>query len=287
MINEFYQSVLDDYSPNAKLIKHSPVGGGCINNAVKLETSQGSFFIKWNEASDDKLFLAEAKGLSLLDTNGSIRVPHVFGNGVRENKAYLLLEWIDSGYSSAQFWEEFGTHLATLHQTTFNHFGLDHNNFIGRLPQSNAYHNTWAEFFVVERVEPQLRLASEKHLIDKKTIQGFDALFQRIENLIPVEPSAFLHGDLWSGNFLVDGNSKPVIIDPAVYYGHRETELAFTYLFGGFDHIFYEAYKLHYPLEEGFDQRIDIHNLYPLLVHVNLFGTSYLSGITQTLKRFT
>lgn len=287
MIEQFFHSVLKKHLPNTQLIKHQSVGGGCINNTSRLLTNSESLFIKWNSASTFSMFETEALGLSYLSKANTIPTPTILGDGIIEGHAYLLLEWIEKGHTSMPFWEEFGSGLAQLHKQTSEHFGFNHNNFIGRLHQSNSTHEDWSEFFILERIEPQLKLAFDKKLIDLKIKSSFQILLSNLHNLIPEESPSLLHGDLWSGNFLVNENSKPVLIDPAVYYGHRETELAFTHLFGGFDQQFYTAYQSNFPLESGFEERIDIHNLYPLLVHVNLFGSSYLTGIMQTLKRFT
>ena len=233
------------------------------------------------------MFHAEEKGLNLLSAGSTFSIPASRGSGVMHDRAYLLLDWVEKGRANDSFWEDFGTSLAQLHQNTNAYFGLDHDNFIGKLPQSNTYHDSWYAFFVQERLLPQIKLASDKGLVDHKICNDFERLFPQLPEVIPNELPALLHGDLWSGNFLVGEESNPVLIDPAVYYGHRETELAFTHLFGGFDPLFYQSYASQFPLEQGFEERIAVHNLYPLLVHVNLFGNSYLSGIKQTLRRFT
>lgn len=286
MIQDFFQKVLNKHLPNVELENHHSVGGGCINNAARLQTNFGNYFIKWNTSEEIALFETEAKGLSLLAESSTLKIPRTLGRGKNDGKAYLLLEWIEKGHASGQFWKDFGAGLAHLHQQSAQYFGLDHDNYIGRLPQGNNKHENWYDFFIQERLVPQLKLASANRLIDEKIRKGFDRLLIKLPDLVPEEKPSLLHGDLWSGNFLIDQNSNPVLIDPAVYYGHRETELAFTHLFGGFEQQFYTSYQSCFPLENGFEERIEIHNLYPLLVHVNLFGASYLSGIRQTLKRF-
>jgi len=285
VIDSFFENVLDQYHLGIKLQSYRAVGGGCINQAIQLKTDDGHLFLKYTSASESTMFDAEAKGLQVLMKSSKLKIPEVLGSGTIDGKSYLLLEWIESGHASINFWKIFGDGLAKLHKTTAKHFGLDHSNFIGRLSQSNRYHENWYEFFINERLTPQLKMAHDRGLVDRRILTDFELLFPKLETLIPEEPPALIHGDLWSGNFLTDEHSKPVLIDPAIHYGHRETELAFTHLFGGFDSIFYETYQDCYPLEKGFGERIDIHNLYPLLVHVNLFGTSYLSGIKQTLQR--
>ncbi len=285
MIEDFFRKVLLVVN-NSQLITSVPVGGGCINHAAKLTTGIGSYFIKWNSLEEADLFKKEAKDLSLLREKAEVKIPEVLSHGQEGDKAYLLLEWIDTGYTSNDFWEIFGQKLARMHKCHSADFGLNYNNHIGKLKQSNKQHKSWSDFFISERLEPQLKLASNNRLIDSETLSSFNLLFKELENLIPQEQPSLIHGDLWSGNFLVDQANEPVLIDPAVHFGHRETELSFTHLFGGFDSKFYQAYDEEFPLEPGFEDRIDIHNLYPLLVHVNLFGSSYLSGIKQTLKRF-
>lgn len=286
MIENFFTSVIEHHTQEL-YGSYQHIGGGCINNAARIQTTNRAYFLKWNNANEQKLFAKEAMGLEILRLKSHAKIPKVLGKGVQQGYAYLLLEWVEKGHANASFWEDFGYKLAKMHQNTSEAFGLEHANFIGRLPQSNKWHKEWVDFFVEERLSPQIKMAFENHLIDKSILEKFEVLFNKFSDLIPNEKSSLLHGDLWSGNFIVDESANPVLIDPAVYYGHRETELAFTTLFGGFDTTFYEAYKHEYPLAHGFEDRIDIHNLYPLLVHVNLFGTSYLSGIQQTLKRHT
>jgi len=284
---EFLRNVLATHRPEAALLGYNQVGGGCINNAFQLHTDQGKLFLKENPAVKEDFFTAEAKGLTLLRENCPLKIPTVLGHSVLANTSYLLLEWIDSGHASGQFWEDFGAGLAKLHQTSANHFGLDHDNYIGSLPQANNPHSSWADFFIEERLKPQLGMAAKRSLVDKGILSDFQRLFSKLERLVPDEAPALLHGDLWSGNFMTNEHSQPVLIDPAAHFGHRETEIAFTRLFGGFDTEFYRSYQRRYPLVPGFEERIELHNLYPLLVHVNLFGASYLSGVLQTLKRFT
>jgi fructosamine-3-kinase len=174
--------------------------------------------------------------------------------------------------------------LAKLHEVKSDQYGLDHDNYIGSLAQSNTKHPDWKSFFITERIQPQLKLAMEKGLIDMEMIKQFESFFDHFDDLIPEEPPALLHGDLWNGNYLVSNSGKAALIDPAVYFGHREMDLAMTKLFGGFDAEFYQAYNEKFPLKKGWEKRIPIHNLYPLLVHVNLFGSGYVSQIKLILN---
>lgn len=285
-MNDFIQKVITSHL-NTSLNSFHSVSGGCINNTYQVKTDSGDYFLKWNKRELMEMFRVEKKGLTLLNEHSPIYSPHVIATGEMNNKAYLLTEWIEKGNQSPHFWQDFARSLALQHRVTNDQFGLDHDNFIGSLPQSNTLHTSWHSFFISERLEPQLRMALSKSLIDTGIQKKFDILFNKLDELIPNEQPALLHGDLWSGNFMTNSTGNAVIFDPAVHYGHRETELAFTQLFGGFSPEFYHHYHEEYSLEPKFDERVDIHNLYPLLVHVNLFGRSYLSGIIQTLRRFS
>ncbi|WP_424963547.1 fructosamine kinase family protein [Ekhidna sp.] len=285
-MSDFIQKVISN-KLKTSLISYHSIAGGCINNAFQVKTDSGDYFLKWNKSPLLDMFRVEKKGLAILNAHSPVHSPSVISFGEMGGKSYLITEWINKGSQNDQFWENFGRNLALQHQVTMDQFGLDHDNFIGSLPQSNKQHQSWYSFFINERLKPQMNMASSKGLIDTNIQKKFDLLFQQFEELIPDEPPALLHGDLWSGNFMINSEGEASIFDPAVHFGHRETELAFTQLFGGFSPKFYHYYNEQYPLEPGFDERIDLHNLYPLLVHVNLFGSSYLSGIVQTLKKFT
>lgn len=287
MNDYFFQEVLNRHRNAEKLIEYEHVGGGCINSTIKIRSESNQYFIKYNTEEYENMFLTEASGLQLLANHSSLKIPTAIGSGIYVGNSYLLLEWLEHGTMDDIFWRNFGTSLAKLHRESNYYFGLDHDNYIGRLSQSNRSHVSWSEFFVNERIEPQLQLALKNGYISGDLIAKFERLYPQLENLIPIEPPALLHGDLWSGNFSSSKPNIPCVFDPAVHYGHRETELAFTHLFGGFSPAFYSYYDEEYALESGFQDRIDIHNLYPLLVHVNLFGPSYLSGILKTLRRFT
>ena len=263
------------------------IGGGDINEARLLETTQGPFFLKMNARPGAiRMFETEAQGLQLLRDSEAIRVPQTIGAGEAGGYAFLILEYIQEAARSRQFWDNFGRALASLHRHTDNHFGLGHDNYIGSLPQSNQQHDTWAEFYVLERLEPQARKAiSEKGLWAGATA-GFGRLYNRIAEICPEEPPALIHGDLWSGNFISAHSQVPVLIDPAAGYAHREMDLAMSQLFGGFSPFFYQAYEAAYPCQPGLDERIDIYQLYYLLVHVNLFGGGYVSPVQRIVARY-
>ncbi len=262
------------------------LGGGCINETVKLSCSEGSFFLKWNQNAPEDMFPKEAAGLALLEHTGKIRVPQVVGHGEADGKSYLLLEYLEPGRRRDNYWETFGRNLAQLHQCTAPSFGLNHDNYIGRLPQKNESKKNWCEFFIECRLKPQVGMALYNQLVDARLHQSFEDLYARLPALLPQELPALLHGDLWSGNVHTSPDGHACLIDPAVYFGHREMDLAFTKLFGGFDPIFYHAYHEQFPLHPGWEDRLEIFSLYPLMVHVNLFGLSYMPAVERTLKHY-
>lgn len=263
------------------------VGGGSINQTYKLISSKEVYFVKINSATRfPGMFAAEEKGLQLLAKHSELEIPKVISHAKWHDDAFLVLEYIEPAKRSTNFWEHFGEHLAAMHRKTQSYFGLDHDNYIGSLPQSNKRHNAWAEFFVLERLEPLMKQARDENLCDYNTSRKFDTLFHKMDTLFPEEPPALLHGDLWSGNYMTGSSGYASIYDPAVYYGHREMDLGMSRLFGGFDAAFYSSYQLAYPLEKGWEERLHLANLYPLLVHLILFGTGYLYDIKRILSNY-
>lgn len=272
---------------NVEVFSLERVSGGDINNAYRLDTNHGSFFVKTNSASRfPRMFEMEALGLGMLRSVNAFTVPKVLAFSEENETSYLLLEWIESSNPAPDFWQNFGKQLAQLHQNTFNSFGLNENNYIGSLPQSNQQNNTWADFFIKERLQAQIKMAVDAGKMDNQTFKQFENLYKELPSIFPEEPPALLHGDLWSGNYMVGNNGEPVIMDPAVYYGHREMDIAMTKLFGGFSSEMFHSYNEQYPLQLGWENRIAICNLYPLLVHVNLFGGGYLQQVKSVLRIF-
>jgi protein-ribulosamine 3-kinase len=263
------------------------LSGGCINKGGRLTTSGGSFFLKWNdEKKFPGMFAAEARGLALLHHAKALAVPVVVQAGSADGFQFLLLEYIKSAARSGSFWKHFGAGLAALHKNSAAYYGLDHDNYIGTLPQRNETNSSWINFFIDQRLKAQLKIAVDQNRIEKEISKQFDVLFNKLSSLLPGESPALLHGDLWSGNLMVNSIGDPCLIDPAVYYGHREADLAMTQLFGGFDASFLHSYREVFPLADDFHDRFDLYNLYPLLVHLNLFGGGYKSQIVCVLKRF-
>ncbi len=286
----FFESILfSALGQPVEVIEAQLISGGDINMAAQVFSSEGVFFVKWNtfgEHEKQGMFEAEAGGLDLLRQTDAVQIPQVIGYGQQGDKAYLILEYIDSGKPDQAYWEALGRSLAVLHSHTQPTFGLHFDNFIGSLPQANTPTANGYDFFFEYRLLPQAGMALYKGLLTKPYYDALFRLRSHLPDLLPNERSALLHGDLWSGNVLVNEENKPALIDPAVYYGFREAELAFTKLFAGFDQRFYEAYDEVFPLEPGFEERVALYNLYPLLVHVNLFGSGYVSGVERVLKQF-
>ncbi|MCS6973083.1 MAG: fructosamine kinase family protein [Cyclobacteriaceae bacterium] len=272
----------------SSIIRFTAAAGGCINNGGEIKLSNGtSYFIKWNNAEKfPGMFLAERHGLELLKATNTVRVPQVFQTFQDESWQVIVMEFVRSVSPAKQYWENLGHQLAALHRHTASYFGLASNNYIGSLHQINQPESNWTTFFITHRLEAQLSLAEKFNRVDSTFRRRFEKLYTRLPEIFPNEPPSLLHGDLWSGNLITDEKGQPCLIDPAVYYGHREAELAFTKLFGGFDTRFYEAYQKSFPLQPGFSQRVDIYNLYPLMVHVNLFGGSYLASVKHILSRY-
>ncbi|MFC2107204.1 fructosamine kinase family protein [Bacteroidota bacterium] len=286
-INELQVRLSDIYDTDIIINNSMPVSGGDINDAYKLVCEKHSFFIKLNKANKfPMMFETEAKGLDLLASSQEIDVPKVVLTGKSEDYAFLIQDYIKSELEMDDYWIDFGTRLARMHKHTNESFGLDYDNYIGSLPQNNAKHNSWNEFFINERMIPQINMARGAGLMSKPLIRSFESLFAKIQDIFPEEPPALLHGDLWSGNFMTGNHGQAVIIDPAVYYGHREMDIGMTRLFGGFSFEFYDAYNEEYPLQPGWEDRIEICNLYPLMVHVNLFGGGYLGSVENILSKY-
>ncbi|MEX2234975.1 MAG: fructosamine kinase family protein [Cyclobacteriaceae bacterium] len=272
---------------NSTIKGFSFASGGCINQGGRLTTSRGAYFIKWNELKKfPDMFAAEARGLALLRESNSLMVPEVIYAGNSGSFQFLLLEYVDGGRRGRNYWKNLGLGLADLHKNIFNEFGLDFDNYIGSLPQVNERSSSWVEFLIERRLRIQLKKARDAGRIDSGLIKKFDVLFSKLPLLLPEEHPSLLHGDLWGGNVMTTSKGEPCLIDPAVYFGHREVDLAMTQLFGGFDSTFLENYEEVYPLLPGWQERFDLYNLYPLLVHVNLFGGGYKSQVVSILNRF-
>ncbi|MFM6947903.1 MAG: fructosamine kinase family protein [Aquirufa sp.] len=261
--------------------------GGNFNLAVRVKLKKEEFFIKWNQGEHPGHFEAEAKNLQLIHSTNTISVPKVIGVGKLDEKEYLMMECIPSIPKVENYWADFGEKLAALHHSSHpNGHGLDYNNFIGATIQINDWNPNGVAFFLENRLQKQVEKAVYDRKIDKSLVDKFEQIFQKIPTIIPNEKSALIHGDLWSGNAMVNQLGLVTLVDPSCYYGLREAELAFTTMFGGFEKQFYEAYHTNFKIEKGFHERIPLYNLYPLMVHVNSFGEGYLDTVKKILDTY-
>lgn len=269
---------------NLKLENAKSLQGGDINEVFLLECGSEKYVIKINEASKyPNMFEAEALGLKLLQVTNSFKIPKIIAAGVEGKTSYLLLEYISTGSTYQVFWKDFAYCLVKLHQTTKNNFGLKHNNYIGSLQQINNIESSASDFYINQRLIPQFKIADE---LDFK-FSSLERFFKNISEEIPDEAPSLIHGDLWNGNYMVSNKGEPTLIDPAVAYAPREMDIAMMHLFGGFPQDVYSIYNEQFPLIENWKDRISLWQLYYLLVHLNLFGSSYLSQVKGIIKQYS
>ncbi|WP_153800022.1 fructosamine kinase family protein [Foetidibacter luteolus] len=291
------QSLLAEYIvkrlnklPGINIQSHSThiVYGGDINQTFIIKYPQGNFFVKTNSSEYTDMFEKEARGLALLKEVADNFVPSVLLHGVHNKSIFLVLEYIaPSGRPPGDdLWKNFAVNLASLHRQTHSGFGLQQSNYIGSLPQNNNFAATWAEFFAERRLLHLTRLAVDQKRFTAGEATMMENLCKQLPGIFPEEPPALLHGDLWNGNYLVNKYGQAVIFDPAIYYGHREMDIAMTLLFGGFGTSFYHHYNEAYPLEKNWRQRIELCQLYPLLVHYLLFGGHYYQSVKTIIGKY-
>ena len=270
-----------------KINNLASLSGGCISNAYKVTTIDGSnYFLKYNPSISKDMFIKEANGLKELVKADAIRIPEVLSF----EADYILLEYIPTGNKKKNFFDEFGKSFAEMHKFTSDNFGFYEDNYIGSNPQINLPElkekSSWVDFYFNKRILFQFELAEKLGNSTEELRKGISKLENKIQEIIGEsnEKPSLLHGDLWGGNYMVDENGSPVLIDPAVYYGHREADLGMTKLFGGFSSEFYKTYNEVFPLEDGYEYRENIYKLYHVLNHLNLFGGGYYSQALSLIK---
>ena len=276
---------------SSDVLSTRPVGGGCINEGIALRTTRGNFFLKWNRRAGHRFFQVEAEGLEALAASDAVRVPAVVArSGTGDEVAWLLLEWIEEGRPGRESWNRLGRELAALHRGTVQdrRFGWHSDNLIGSLPQPNARARGWACFWADRRIRPLARELRTRGALSAAQFDVIEAVAGQADALLGAATEAdgpsLLHGDLWSGNVLFTRDGVPVLIDPAVYVGHREVDLAMTELFGGFAPAFRQGYNDAWPLLAGYRRRRSAYQLYPLLVHARLFGGGYAASATAAAR---
>ena len=275
----------------AKVETFFAISGGSINQTHVLNLTNGQrVFMKQNPSPPTDFFLSETRGLKLLSQvkNGP-RIPKPLAVQSVSRPTFILLEYIESSSEDENFAEKLALSLAELHRMSQEHYGLDHDNYIGSTPQKNRLEKDGIVFFREQRIDFQRQLARRSGLLPVTIDKEIDSLCDELGKFLNIsgEKPALLHGDLWSGNYFPDSEGKPCIFDPAVYYGLREADLAITELFGRLPQKFYDAYQEVFPMNPGYEERKDLFNLYHLLNHLNIFGSSYLSSVQQIVKRYT
>ena len=285
--SELIQALEDTFALGIQKVRS--VGGGDIADSYLLNTSRGAVFAKflYNPVGLEML-KAEKEGLEAIAGSNTLGVPRVLGCDSTPVGSCLLLEYIPPGPGSGASYRALGRGLALMHQVTAPAFGWYRPNFIGSLPQKNTEMPKWPAFYVQKRLAPQYDLARSRQLLSVGEIPGVRHMEDRVSSMVPDVVPSLLHGDLWSGNYLISSKGKPYLIDPATYYGHGEVDLAMSLLFGGFPEDFYDAYFEIHPKQPGFDLRVKLYQLYYLLVHLNLFGRSYHAPVsTLTSELFS
>lgn len=264
------------------------VSGGDISSAYLIETPSERLFLKHNRNPNSlDMFMAEKKGLETIAATQAIKTPNVIDIGKHNEDAFLLLDYIETRNPFEKDMEDFGFQLAELHNSQHNsHFGFPADNFIGNLHQSNKQHKTWIDFYAEERLQPQFDIALKLGLLNFKEIPSKEHLHSNLKLYFNTIKPSLLHGDLWSGNYLISSNGEVYLIDPATYYGNHEVDIAMSKLFGGFSNSFYNAYQQIIPFDKNTNDRIELYQLYYLLVHLNMFGSPYYSSVKRILSNY-
>lgn len=283
------EAVKSIFGESRYVVKKNYVAGGDINEACTITLDDGTIlFMKTNIPAFLTNFKAEAAGLEAIRATGAIGVPAVLGAGTDIGFSFLLLTHIRGGGRISHYWETFAEELAAVHRADlpeFGKYGFREDNWIGTRKQINTPHDKWIPFFRDCRLEPQIKSAGNYLMAEDR--RRAEYLLDHLDRFL-VEPDRpfLVHGDLWSGNMITGDDGKGWLIDPAVYYGHPEIDIAMTELFGGFPQVFYEAYRDTGMLQPGYGDRKDLYNLYQLLNHLNMFGRGYLPDVRRILKKY-
>ena len=295
MEDSLMELIRKTHGDNTEILSRVAVGGGDINEAYRLQLTDGrTAFLKVNRSRGEEFFRAEALGLAAIADTGAIGCPGVYGYGRDQSVggAFLLMEDLESSSRCRDYWEEFAKNLALMHSadtTSYvagGRYGFVEDNYIGATPQRNKAHGSWVDLFREERLAPQFEMCDK--YFSSADRRSADRLLTRLDDLL-VEPDkgALIHGDLWSGNFITGPDGKAWLIDPATYVGCAEADIAMTELFGGFSPEFYEAYREYGVMMDGYEDRVELYNLYHLLNHLNLFGSGYLGSVMRIVKRYS
>lgn len=273
------------FKETPRFIKH--LHGGDINSVSLIEADKQLWVVKQNEATQfPKMLEKEYRAMEFLHGKSPLYYPKVLQHFLSGNQQFLVMEYVEEGQNSTVAQQRLGRGLAQQHRVSNTFFGWEEDNYIGRLKQVNSYKNNGYDFLAENRLLFQSKMALETGLLTSQDLKQMERLCVRLQEFIPDEKPALLHGDLWSGNYFISTQNSPILYDPAVYFGHREMDIAMTRLFGGFSEQFYAAYQAENPLEKGWEGRIPLFQLYPLLVHLNMFGRGYLGSVRRVLQKF-
>ncbi len=265
----------------------SKLSGGDINAAYRFTAENDPYFIKINDAEKyPELFQKESNGLNEIRKKSRFKIPEIVKVGGNDRHQYLILEFLPEGNATEVAWIEFAANLANMHQVSNEAFGFYENNYLGTQPQDNSHKNNWADFYAENRILPAMKQMFDKGIASRNDLKNTDRLCARLAEIYPSEKPSLIHGDLWAGNYFVTESSEITVIDPAVYYGHREMDLAMAMLFGGFPETFYKNYFECFPVAPGFQERVEVSQLYPLIFHAVRFGGSYITSVQRILKKF-
>ena len=285
ILNTLAHEISSATGKQIQLTSQSRVGGGSINQTLRVSGNQQDYFVKLNQPQLLDMFAAETDGLHDLRKANAIGVPEVICFGANSSYSWLVLEFIKLGHGGREGFSRAGQALAQLHQTSSPRFGWHRHNTIGSTPQLNTWTDNWLEFWQKHRLGYQMELAIDNGYRGA-VIENTQKLIEVCDRFLTHSPQAsLLHGDLWSGNLAFNNTGEPLIYDPAVYYGDREADLAMTELFGGFSPDFYSAYNEVWPIDAGYTVRKTLYNLYHILNHMNLFGGGYQSQAVSMTGR--
>lgn len=261
--------------------------GGDINDVFLVEINHERVVVKKNEERRFPGMLEkEFRALVYLRENSPARYPNAIESFVANGFQYLLLEYVEPANNSDKGQRSLGRLLAQQHAVSNEFFGWEEDNYIGSLSQQNDMMSSWSDFYAEQRLLFQAKMAFDSGVVDRTFVTKMERFCSKLPELFPQEKPALLHGDLWGGNYFIGKNDIPLLYDPAVYFGHREIDIAMTRLFGGFSSAFYQGYNEENSLESGWEERIPLGQLYPNMVHLNLFGTAYLGAVTTVIDRF-
>lgn len=273
------------FDGSLKFLKH--LHGGDINRVYAIEAENQRWVVKENDAGRfPEMLQKEFNALFYLHKKSSLVYPRPRSCFSTNERQFLVINFIEKRENNKKGQQNLGKNLAQQHRITNEYFGWEEDNYVGSLPQNNTWCNDWNQFFAENRLLPLGKMAFDKALLSRSDIQRIERLCFLLKDIFTVEQPSLLHGDLWHGNYFIGEENQPVLFDPAVYFGHREMDIAMTQLFGGFSIDFIQSYLEEYPLIGGWENRLPYYQLYPNLVHLNLFGEHFLPVVKEIIHPF-